>query len=77
MLAQTQTVLSNSASKVMGSVSATKALAGAHPVGFGIAVGLGAYFIIDKYWLSKGNSDGNSDNDDAVTTEAESTETTT
>ena len=73
MLAQTQSVLSSSASKVMGSVSATKALAGTHPVGFGIAVGLGAYFIIDKYWLNKDNSD----NDDAITTEAESTETET
>lgn len=69
MLLQAQNFLSNSVGTIMGVGSATRALAGAHPVGLGITVGMSAYFIIDKYWLNKESAGDNEE-------EAESTEAT-
>ena len=69
MLAQVQGVLSNSVGTILGAGSATRALAGAHPIGLGIVVGIGAYFVIDKYWLNKDSTDENEE----VAEEAEST----
>ena len=52
MIEQAQGVLSNSMGIVMGAGSAARTLAGAHPVGLGIIVGIGAYFVVNKYWLN-------------------------
>lgn len=46
MLTQAQNVLSNS-------MAPAKALAGSHPVGLGIMVGLSAYYVVNKYWLNE------------------------
>ena len=56
MIAQAQGLLSKSGSTL-------KALAGSHPVGLGIVIGVGAYYVINKYLL---------DEDEEITTDEES-----
>lgn len=51
MLTQAQNVLSNS-------MAPAKALAGSHPVGLGIMVGLSAYYVVNKYWLNEESEEG-------------------
>ena len=55
MISQVQGVLSNSVGAILGAGSTARTLAGAHPIGLGIVVGISAYFVVDKYWLNKGN----------------------
>ena len=45
--------------------STVKALVGSHPIGLGIAIGIGAYYVVNKYWL-------NEDEDEEITTAEES-----
>lgn len=40
-------------SQAQGILSNVKALAGSHPVGLGIVIGVGAYFIVNKYLLNE------------------------
>jgi len=56
MIAQAQGLLSKSGSTL-------KALAGSHPVGLGIVIGVGAYYVINKYLL---------DEDEEIATDEES-----
>jgi len=56
MIAQAQGLLSKSGSTL-------KALAGSHPVGLGIVIGVGAYYVINKYLL---------DEDEEITMDEES-----
>ncbi len=59
MIAQAQGLLSKSGSTV-------KALAGSHPIGLGIVIGIGAYYMVNKYWLN--------DDEDEETNMAEESE---
>ena len=45
MIAQAQGLLSTSGSTV-------KALVGSHPISLGIVIGIGAYYVVNKYWLN-------------------------
>ncbi len=56
-------------SQAQGILSNVKALAGSHPIGLGIVIGVGAYYLVNKYWL-------NEDEDEEVnaTEESESKE---
>ncbi len=58
-------------SQAQGILSNVKALVGSHPVGLGIVIGVGAYYVVNKYWL---NDD--EDEDTAVAEEPESEEGT-
>ncbi|MCU7834673.1 MAG: hypothetical protein KZQ83_05385 [gamma proteobacterium symbiont of Taylorina sp.] len=42
MIAQTQGILSN-----------IKALVSSHPIGLGVIIGVGAYYVVNKYWLNE------------------------
>ncbi len=53
MIAQAQELLTKSGSTL-------KALAGSHPIGLGIIIGVGAYYVINKYLL---------DEDEEITTD--------
>jgi len=46
MIAQAQGILSKSGSTV-------KALVGSHPITMGIVIGIGAYYVVNKYWLNE------------------------
>ena len=46
MNAQAQQILSQSSSTV-------KALVSSHPIALGIVIGVGAYYVINKYWLNE------------------------
>ncbi len=46
MIAQAQGLLSQSSSSI-------KALVGSHPIGLGIVIGIGAYYVVNKYWLNE------------------------
>ncbi len=59
MIAQAQGLLSKSGSTV-------KALVGSHPIGLGIVIGIGAYYMVNKYWLN--------DDEDEETNAAEESE---
>ena len=52
MIAQAQGILSKSMGAIGSSGSTVKALVGTHPVGLGIVVGIGAYYVVNKYWLN-------------------------
>ena len=54
MIEQAQGLLSKSGSTI-------QALAGSHPIGLGIVIGVGAYYVINKFWLE----------DEEVTTDEE------
>lgn len=58
MIAQAQGILSKSGSTV-------KALVGSHPIAVGIVIGIGAYYVVNKYWL-------NEDEDEETNTAEES-----
>ncbi len=58
MIAQAQGILSKSGSTV-------KALVGSHPIAIGIVIGVGAYYVVNKYWL-------NEDEDEEITAAEES-----
>ena len=58
MIAQAQGILSKSGSTV-------KALVGSHPIAVGIVIGIGAYYVVNKYWL-------NEDEDEEINTAEES-----
>ena len=68
MISQVQGVLSNSVGAILGAGPA-RTLAGAHPIGLGIVVGIGTYFVIDKYWLNKGSEGGHEEVAEEETTE--------
>jgi hypothetical protein len=53
MISQAQGILSKSMGAISSSGSSIKALAGSHPIGLGIVVGIGAYYVVNKYWLNK------------------------
>ena len=57
MISQVQGVVSKSMGAVSSPVSSIKALSGSHPVLLGIAVGIGAYYAVNKYWLNKEEGD--------------------
>ncbi len=46
MIAQAKSTLKN----LCGSI---KGVAGSHPVVTGIVLGIGAYYVVNKYWLNK------------------------
>ena len=52
-------------SQAQGILSNVKALAGSHPIGLGIVLGVGAYYVVNKYWL-------NDDEDEEITMAEES-----
>jgi len=58
MIAQAQGLLSKSG-------SAVKTLVGSHPITLGIVIGIGAYYVVNKYWLNE---------DEEITTAEESEE---
>ena len=45
MISKVQGVLTKSGSTV-------KSLAGSHPIVLGVIIGVGAYFVVSKYWLN-------------------------
>ena len=45
MISKVQGVLTKSGSTV-------KSLAGSHPIVLGVLIGVGAYFVVNKYWLN-------------------------
>ena len=53
LFTQAQGVLSKSMSSVTSPGATVKALASAHPVIFGITIGISAYYAVNKYWLDK------------------------
>ncbi len=53
MIEQAQGLLSKSMGAVGSSGSTVKALIGSHPVGLGIVIGIGAYYVVNKYWLNE------------------------
>ncbi len=62
MIAQAQGILSKSGSTV-------KALVGSHPIAIGIVIGVGAYYVVNKYWLNE-----DEDEETSTTEESESKE---
>ena len=56
-------------SQAQGILSNVKALVGSHPVGLGIVIGVGAYYVVNKYWLTD-----DEDEETSVVEESESTE---
>lgn len=52
MIALAKGLLSKSMGAIGSSGSTIKALAGSHPVSIGIALGIGAYYVVNKYWLN-------------------------
>ena len=38
--------------QAQGMLSNIKALAGSHPIGLGIIIGVGTYYVVNKYWLN-------------------------
>jgi len=53
MIEQAQGILSKSAEAIASSGSTIKALVGSHPIGLGIVIGVGAYYVVNKYWLNE------------------------
>lgn len=43
--------------QAQGLLSNIKALAGSHPVGLGIIIGVGTYYVVNKYWLNEDEED--------------------
>ena len=39
-------------SQAQGVLSNVKAFVGSHPIGLGIVLGVGAYYVVNKYWLN-------------------------
>ena len=33
-------------------IAQVKALVGSHPIGLGIIIGVGTYYVVNKYWLN-------------------------
>ena len=52
MISQVQGILSKSGSTV-------KTVAASHPIALGVIIGVGAYYVVNKYWL-------NSDEDEEI-----------
>lgn len=52
MIGQAQGILSKSMGAATTPISTIKALAGSHPVAFGVVLGISAYYAINKYWLN-------------------------
>lgn len=52
-------------SQAQGILSNVKAFVGSHPIGLGIVLGVGAYYVVNKYWL-------NEDEDEEITVVEES-----
>jgi len=48
-------------------IAQVKALVGTHPIAMGIAIGIGTYYVVNKYWL-------NDDEDEEVNMTAEESE---
>lgn len=53
MIEQAQGILSKSTGAVASLGSNIKALVGSHPIGLGIVIGIGAYYVVNKYWLNE------------------------
>ena len=51
MIAQTQAVLAAATGGIASIGSGATSFALAHPAGLGLAVGVGAYYAANKYWL--------------------------
>lgn len=59
MIEQAQGILTNS-------MGAAKGLALSHPIGLGVVLGVGAYFVANKYWLNADNNEIDEIEEDAA-----------
>lgn len=53
--------------QAQGLLSNIKALAGSHPIGLGIIIGVGTYYVVNKYWLNEDDEDDKESESEKVT----------